>query len=349
MTAERRREIGFGLGLLLIVGLAFAALETAARWYVSAVRDRNVDWRAMRAAAGTETQADAPMRFEPNARFAGIAFNQRGFRGPQLATHAPPRTLRIAFLGDSKTFSADQAEALTLPAQTVARLRRARPDCRFDYVNMSGPGYTLPYLATLWRAEAPDLRPGLAVLLAGGPIELASAAAPARATTAPATKRLVDRSAFLTLLARELLLVAPAAALDRRDLPPAAIAAAHARLAADLAAATRGTPVLAIGYRSRLRPDQDARQRRFASRELRQSLPGLPVDAALALSEATVRAGAATAARAGWRFVDPLRSIPGDNAHFIDRTHLSARGLARLADALATDIAPRVNVDCRLR
>lgn len=356
---QRGREIAFGGGLLATVALGLGLAEALATRHVARLKRANVDWEGMMASAGATKDADEMIRFRPHARFGRIVFNDRGFRGPVLAVPAPARTVRIAFLGDSKVFGADHPEARTLAAQTTARLAAAVPSCRFDYVTLAGPGYTLGYLAQVWRDMAPAVRPDLGIVLAGSAMDLVkfhdARARPGATILPPAVEgarprpSLAAQSVFLTLVGRELALASPVAGNPRTEaLPWPALAASYRQMATPLVTATQGTPMLAIGYRSLLRGDRPAAARAHASRQLRQSIPGLSIAGAVALSDSVVGMMTGVARDAGWGFIDPIAAIPGDRAHFLDRTHFTDRGLALLAAAVAAEVAPRVTADCRI-
>ena len=363
--SDRQREVAFGLGLLVPVALLLSLAEGAARLYMSNLREAGTDWSELIKAVGIDE--GSYVRFRPNSQAGHLAFNDQGFRGPALPLPAPEGTVRIAFLGDSKVLSASLPEAATLAAQTTALLTASLPNCRFDYVTMAGPSYDMDTLATLWSTHAPTLQPDLAVVLAGSVTDLIAehdaAAWPedrlrqsrgVEPTAASQPERLTleglgERSALVSLVGRSLILASPAmTAIETSDLPWDALTAAYKEMAATLVDATSDVPVLAVGYRSRLRADQAVATRVQNSRETRAEVPGMSVEAATALNEFVPEQLRQVAADAGWVFLDPIRAIPGDDTAFMDATHFSEAGLTKLAKMLTTEIAPMVDEACKI-
>lgn len=375
--SDRQAEIAFGLGLLVPVALILGLAEGAFRLYEylrfagPGGHEVAFDWGDLIGDVGISEPVGIGegtyVRFRPNSQWGQMSFNDRGFRGPTLPVPAPTGMVRIAFLGDSKVLSVDLPEAETLAAQTTARLEALRPECRFDYVAMTGPGYEMDALAALWTAHAPTLRPDLAVVLAGTVVEMitrhdAAARPEDRVLPAQAVGSVTARDGFglarvdvaewstLVRLAQRDLTLAPSTTRDitSQDLPWDALRIAYKDMAAELVRAMPDVPVLAIGYRSRLRAGQDAASLVENSQYVRGQVPGLSVEAATTLSEFVPEQLRDVAADAGWEFIDPLAAMPSDDATFVDATHLSKTGLARLADALVAQIAPAVDEACRL-
>lgn len=346
MTRDRSREAAFGLGLLLSVGLGFAALEAGYRAFHASRSEVRVEWRALLKA--TAERGPGPARFRAGASFGEIRFNSFGFRGPEPEIPQPADLVRIAFLGDSKVLSADLPESRTLAAQTVAALSGLVPGCRFDYLTIAGPRYDFPTLAARWRESATATQPDVAVVLAGTVTRIARprAAAPEVVTW---VDRLALRSDLLRAVKRRIAYAEARLVPRPRHRPDReALSAALRRDVEILAAALGATPTLALGYRSRIRPGLPAERLARYSRELRLAMPGLTPEGAEMLTEINVAALAAAAARAGWRFADPIAEMPDDDRRFADDSHFSELGLAFLADRIAGLLAPKVRAGCRV-
>jgi hypothetical protein len=351
-ASDRGREIGFALALLVPVVLGFAGVEWLVRQRDS-MRAGRVDWGALQSTVGIMS-SDGMVRLKPNSQFDGMAMNSHGYRGPEVPVPAPQRTIRVAFIGDSKVLAADQPEAATLAARTIARLRTAVPGCRFDYVSMSGPGYTLSNLATLWHEDAPLLRPDIAVLLGGSVADLIEAPDPtelSRRKAAPKAglEAVLAQSSAISLIGRELRMLSPATPVsDAASQPLHQLAARYRAQLAPLVQAMGATPTVAIGYRSQIGDPAAPVAQLLAARHLRQSFPGLSVEKATAVSELVVAELEQQAQASGWHFIDPVAAIQHDPAYFSDRSHFSARGHVRIAQAVADQITPIIGVDCNV-
>lgn len=348
--SDRVREVQFALLLLLPAGLAIAAAEVLLRQRQARIATADIDWSEMRDAAGVRT-ADGLIRFRAGARYRAVRFNRFGLRGPDVPVPAPAGTVRIAFVGDSKLLAADQAEETTLPARTVVALARRYPGCRFDYVNVSGPGYNPAELARLWSLTAVNVKPSVAVILTGSATDLV---APQGNTHSADNAGLIRHSALLRFLRRELLMLSPVSPSSAAAAaPPHELAARYHTLLAPLRAAIGKVPAIAIAYRSRVsRPLGLGGLRLDAplleARHLRQQVPGLGLAQARTVSALVVEGMRREAAAAGWRFIDPLAAIQSDPASFIDRSHFSSAGNARLASAVTDSLARQVTPDCRI-
>lgn len=344
-ASDRTREVRFALLLLVPAALAFAAAEALVRARNTRIEAAAVDWSAMASAAATRTQGGL-MRFRPGTTYGRIRFNSLGLRGPEPAIPRPPRTIRLAFLGDSKIFAADQPEAATLPAQTIARLARIHPGCRFDYVNVSGPGYPLTALARLWQQTAPRTQPSLAILLAGSATDLVI---PPNRAAPPTYSGLLAHSALLRLARRELTMLSPVAPQSPAATEP--LAGLKARQRASLSAMAQAlgpTPTIAITYRSRRTPSTTLAAPLLDARHLRQQIPGLTLAKAQAISTLITSEMQATATTAGWHTIDPIASLQSNPRNFIDRSHFSTLGHTRLAQAVAASATQLITADCKV-
>lgn len=349
-ASDRAREIRFALLLLVPIGIGIAVGEVLVRQRNAQIETMQVDWSAMREAAARRT-SDGSLRFQPGAVYGPVRFNQIGLRGPDVPVPLPVNTVRIAFVGDSKVFAADQVEASTLPARTIALLARRYPNCRFDYLNISGPGFSPGQLAGLWTKAAAPAQPSMAVILAGSATDQL---APEGAIAVNSDEGLFRHSALLRLVRRELLMLSPVAPRGEAAVAPLPVLKAryHASLA-PLRGAVGSTPAIAIGYRSRAARDRQVAGVQFGAplfeaRHLRQQVPGLSLSRARAVMALVLTGMRDEATAAGWQFIDPLADLHTDPANFIDRSHFSPTGNARLAVAVADAAAGLTSPDCKV-
>lgn len=366
-SPERRVERRFALWLLLGVALVVALAEGVLGQRRAVVHGAAFEWSAFTDATAMAFTPDGLPMFRPGAVSGEVQFNAFGLRGPEVVMPKPERTIRIAFLGDSRVLAPEIALALTLPELTLKRLRSAHPNCRFDYLSVSGPSYHPTIVADLWTRSAGQTDPDLAILMVGSIQQMLRAydamALPQHRLLTVTPDRSLDqarqpqdegwRIADLTLVAtlrRILILSMPV--LRRRDsltLPWPALEHAYARMMTPLVTAMADTPVMAIAYRTRLRADADLSVQRRDARQLRIDVKGLSLDGALALSDFVVDQMAAFAAAQGWDYVDPLPPLAENADHFRDQFHFTEKGHVHIATALAARIGTQMTADCKLR
>lgn len=348
---DRGREVTFALALLLAL-VAGVGLEMGFRAFKAEPEEPGVDWAAMVDSIGVTDPATQRARFAPGSSFGAMQFNSFGLRGPEVPMFQPPDLVRIAFLGDSKVMSANYSEEQSFSGQVVAQLAVLVPQCRFDYVTMAGPGYTVPFIADLWAEIAPATSPDLAVMLAGTVGEMT-------AMSWSTGSRPLGRQTWLDAWLADSWLLAAAQrhlyAVSARFAPPPAaeldlvtLVKTHQSNFAPLVEVIADTPVIALGYRGRLRraqPFED--QARFAT-DLQLAMPGLSVTEAILLTEMNVAALARLTQEANWTFIDPIADIPTAESHYVDNQHFSATGLADIAARIAAVIAPQVQADCTI-
>jgi lysophospholipase L1-like esterase len=114
-------------------------------------------------------------RFKPNQVLDAhgiyrrpVRINAHGFRGPDFEDQKPPRTFRVACLGDSTTFGWSVADDETFPAQLAPLLQRACPARRVETLNLGVTGYTSCQGRVLMERSVVNWRPDL-VIFAFGP------------------------------------------------------------------------------------------------------------------------------------------------------------------------------------
>lgn len=343
---ERQTEVLFGTGTMLVVVLALIGGEVLARTY-DALRapPQGFDWFALMAQM-EPADGNAPPRFAPGTEAGGIAINALGFRGPDVPADKPEGTIRLAFLGDSKLFSAEYDEGDMIAAQVTDRLAARAPACRFDQVSIAGPAYTMDHLTQLVRSDVIALDPDLHVVLSGSMRDVLHlhAEGEARGGHVLHYPWLVQRSRFADKLFRAFHLARQErqARHDgvKSDVELATIAQAIDAPMGRLAEVTRPTPVLAIGYRGQLREGLAVETQMAHTRQLRNEMRGLGARDLARLNTLLVAAQEQSAQRLGWTFVDPIADIAPVDENFTDQSHFSRRGIAQLSDAIAGAIMP---------
>jgi lysophospholipase L1-like esterase len=357
---ERRREMGFAL-LLLVGGIfGIATAELAARSMLANRAANQMDWSAMRKAIGATPSG--PFEFRPGTSFGQIRINAQGWRGPAVAMPKPAGVIRILFVGDSKLFAAELAERDGPAELTLARLKDRHPRCQFDYVNMSGPRYTLPFLTRKMRDQMPQIQASAVVLLVGSPIDLMSEANlpnPARTDSAPAVAPLPAKSGpiakwlagsdAVNLFGKELQMISPgtqpgSAARQSMD----DLRSNYRHMLAELQQVIGSTPALSIEYRSQNDDRHGLAAQLLVGRQLRRRYPGITAEKAQAIKELVATEIQSTAAAAGWRYIDPIAAIADNQRYFLDRTHFSAAGNAHIAQAVSHEISSSITADCQM-
>lgn len=361
---DRRKEILFGLTLVLGILLVAGAGESMLRfveWRKSQGPDGSAfDWPAFREAAyvpGIVHSQITMARFIPGAEYQHVSINSLGFRGPEIAMQKPPGTIRIAFLGDSVMLGAELPEELTISGAAIGDLEEALPSCRFDYVKVSGPWYTMRMMSDVIPDEVRPLEPDMYVILLGTVKEILAEYQSRNPDAPPILIGLYEQSEpdFLARYSR-LAFRLPrifhrererrrAKRTDLRNiLPDEELQAIVRGQVADLAREIGPAPVIAIAYRQVLRAEQSQREQTRSTRNLRNITRGVGVTDILRLQEAFHNQLRKAEDEYGWRFVDPIARIPADASHyFMIAQHLKPPGTALVGRAVADALIPFIN------
>ena len=112
-----------------------------------------------------------PYRFPPSSTLpSGLATNQFGLRGPEIALAKPPTTIRVAFVGASTTIT-DHSFAFSPAERVVCWLNRYAQahgyDARFEVLNAGREGLKSEDTAAIVRDELAALDPDLAIYYEG--------------------------------------------------------------------------------------------------------------------------------------------------------------------------------------
>lgn len=338
--SERQLEMTFGAALLIIVLAVFAVGEVLARAHSALRTTAQYDWGPVFDAMETG-DGDMPITFQPNARVGNMRINALGFRGPDIPAEKPRGTVRLAFLGDSKILNAEFDEAEMFASVTARQLGAMLPACAFDHVTVAGPAYHMGEIAQLVQSDIAALQPDVYILLAGTlgeALELHAERNPGAHYQAEHWE-LARHSMLWDKLSRAFHLARQDRVTSRRaPLPDEAIAAVAASISesADaLKAAAGETPLVAIGYRGKLRSDQSHDAQMENTRTLRAVTKGLSASELARLGDHVADVLAERSARHGWTFIDPIAGIAPNEANFFDHTHLTRVGIETLSSATA--------------
>lgn len=356
MLWRNYRTIRTGLVILVLLCAAEAAVQ----------------FRAYRR-HGAAGPADASV-YQPHPRYgkrprAGLVLeaggktlriNQQGFRGPDLVAPSGEAPLRIACVGDSVVFGRYIDDDALFTAR-LAVLLEERLGREVEVINAGVPGYSLDTTFAVLREEIAPLEPDAVVVaqvvndLNGRCLEVFAPSG--SESSGPAgfdgyvgrwlgTWR--DRHVLLQSLVRKNLTpwVAPlSAGSQRRDDVPEDFARPYQRKLTELVewAKRRDLPVVLCTAWKAFGDDQAPEQQFQAASGMLLNNPYLSLRGALAAYDAFNEAVRTVAREHSVVLVDMAAVIPTEGEYFRDTVHLTARGHALAAEALAEAIAPRLD------
>jgi lysophospholipase L1-like esterase len=125
-----------------------------------------------------------------------VSLNSRGFRNAEFTDRKPPKTFRIACLGDSWTFGANVDQRDSYPQQLQALLDARHPLARFEVLNLGTLAYSSHQGLRVLEQQVLDFDPDL-VLIGFGMNDSSIPGyrdkdTPATRARPPAARRLVD-------------------------------------------------------------------------------------------------------------------------------------------------------------
>ncbi len=103
---------------------------------------------------------------ETGERFE-VTINQQGFRGRDFSPRPAPGVTRIVTLGASSTFGYFNRDDMTYPAYLERFLQEARPEAKFEVINLGIPHLASAQILALFVAEALPLEPDIVTIYAG--------------------------------------------------------------------------------------------------------------------------------------------------------------------------------------
>jgi amino acid adenylation domain-containing protein len=284
-------------------------------------------------------------RARPNTTFGAIRINGRGYRSPDIPVEKPKTTVRLAFLGGSKTYDSHvSGNAATWPHLTNEDLGRAFPGAEFDYINGALPAFNTREMIMLFREYLTEFSPDIAVILANdlnadsaylarskglhhGPHFVPSAWAKHSRGFATLEKN----AAIFARLVR--------AQFSRGKLhvsPTDLTEGFETRLEQLVRLCQRHCSVVALVTSvPRLRRTQTRLQRARGAVTNVFFMPYMSIDGILDAYDAYDGAIRRVGSRTGALVIEANDAVPGDGAHFIDSNHFSDAGSRRMAACVA--------------
>lgn len=340
LDSDRKKEIAFGAGVLGLVilfalaGEAFLRLREGAR----------VDWIAMRGAIMVEDD-DGFTRFRPDTAFGNLEINHLGLTSPEIEIPKPDGTIRLVFLGDSVVLGAALPRDARLAGQVSQAVAAALPGCTIDYVTIAGPRYGLTEITTLYAELPAHLDPDAVVLVTGGVVEMLAELEKSTGFVTGLRREAgwLERRSRLVAYAHQAYAAMAVARLDPTDdlfsrLDREAASQVYLGLLDTLAARIGPVPTVVVENRGRERDGSDDATLGKNKADLLARLDGMSIEGLrqlAALRRDTLKKGAALH---GWAHIDPLAGLPPTDAYFRDPMHLTARGVAEITPAVASQL-----------
>ncbi|MGH9554551.1 MAG: SGNH/GDSL hydrolase family protein [Terriglobales bacterium] len=101
----------------------------------------------------------------PNQTTLHIRINSRSFRSPEIPVPKPPHVIRVAFLGESNTFSTEaSSNEATWPSLLWKTLHDTWPNLEFDYINAAFPAYRVAESKRALEHRVKPLRPDVILI-----------------------------------------------------------------------------------------------------------------------------------------------------------------------------------------
>lgn len=279
-----------------------------------------------------------------------IQVNSLGFRGPEIGVPKPDGDIRLAFLGSSTTFCAENSSnEATWPDLVWQELQRSYPQLRFDYVNAGFPGYVVEESLTNLQDRVAPLHPDVIVIYeATNDLAIDTREMARRQgifSGKPETHSWLAKYSLLVNLIELNLQIKErqrkaAQGVARLEFVPAALSQGfHERLRGLVADAQKVAPVVAVAtFSVKMRRDQPpAEQLKNASSSL-YYMPYMSIKGLLDGFDEYNRVIRQVAQETGAILIDGENEIPGDDAHFNDSVHFKDPGSAVMARRVAATL-----------
>jgi lysophospholipase L1-like esterase len=284
----------------------------------------------------------------PGYKSGPIAINSLGFRGPDIPAQKPAGTVRLAFLGGSTTYCAENSSNEAVWAHLVTqRLQAEYPDVNFDYVNGGVPGYTTSASLRNFVNRIAQLDPDIVVIyhatndLSKFGFELAKQQGIVEERPDQGRFWLSDYSLLVHLaeLNLKILLRQGAAAATTGKLPidnNALSLPFRESLEALVTAVTERAPVVALAtFATQYRSDQDRETQLAAASTSLYYMPYMSLDGLLQGFAAYNSVIRDVAQLRQVLLLEAAQEIPGDAVHFHDSVHFTDAGSRRMAELVA--------------
>jgi len=348
ILTTRGKEIATGLVILglvfggLGVGEAALRLMNLAKFGVAGTVEKSAKYH-IDPASGLR----AP---RPGTVHGKAAISSLGFRSPEIAVPEPAGTVRLAFLGASTVFDANNGGAIedSWPHRAVERLRARFPACTFDYVNAGVPGFGTPQVATYLEKNVARHAIDVVLVMASDFDSDATALAAARGmeTNLEADRPWLARHSILfanLMKNADVLRLQRAAfsAVGHLEYDALALSAAfRERLAALVDLGHRvADGVVLMSPANKLDGGQTPEEQLAAANTALYYMPFMSVPGLVEGQAAYRQAIAEVATATGAAHVAAAESVPKDDAHYVDSAHFTVAGSEAMGEAVAAELA----------
>jgi hypothetical protein len=339
----RRKVLFAGISLLLMLILGEGAVRLRAWMKYGAVGAAILDEMTVLDPA-SRLRVPRP-GYRSTGRNTSISINSLGFRGDDITPAKPPRTVRIACVGASTTFSADVSnDNATWPARLQETLQREYPDVTIQVINAGVPGFVITESAQNIRTRVLPLDPDLVIYYeANNDIALDTRTLAVSQGLVDVSKgRLVEANRWLT---RHSLLVdlveKNAMILSVTDQPAGKVTSLPkdlpSRFIGELSGIedelrSRNIPLLLSTFVVKYRRDQP-RETQLANANLAFFyMPWMTIDSMLDAIDEYNAAIVEFGRSHDVPVVDDRTFIPADSQHFVDWAHMTDAGCLRMAE-----------------
>jgi hypothetical protein len=339
----RRKVLFAGISLLLMLILGEGAVRLRAWMKYGAVGAAILDEMTVLDPA-SKLRVPRP-GYRSTGRNTSISINSLGFRGEDITPAKPPRTVRIACVGASTTFSADVSnDNATWPARLQETLQREYPDVTIQVINAGVPGFVITESAQNIRTRVLPLDPDLVIYYeANNDIALDTRTLAVSQGLVDVSKgRLVEANRWLT---RHSLLVdlveKNAMILSVTDQPAGKVTSLPkdlpSRFIGELSGIedelrSRNIPLLLSTFVVKYRRDQP-RETQLANANLAFFyMPWMTIDSMLDAIDEYNAAIVEFGRSHNVPVVDDRTFIPADSQHFVDWAHMTDAGCLRMAE-----------------
>jgi acyl-coenzyme A synthetase/AMP-(fatty) acid ligase/acyl carrier protein len=284
----------------------------------------------------------------PRMRLGRVETNGLGFRGPEISAAKPDKTLRLAFLGDSRTYDGFVDNEAAWPHRAWVELKLKFPGLPLDYVNAALPGYNTRQITVLFQEYVATLSPDVVVIRAGDMnVDTAYLARKAGIYSGVhhRASRLARRSPLWAKVEMNAVILWRLAQAERPEgklvFEPRQISRGfEERLErlVRLCQSRTALVVLTLGA-GRLRREGSRWHRLLAAQTSVFYMPYLTISGLLDAQEEYHRAHRRVAERTGAILLDLEDVVPGDGKHFIDSNHYREAGSERFGLAFSRALA----------
>lgn len=289
-----------------------------------------------------------------------IRINSLGFRGPELLEPKPADDIRLAFLGASTNFCAENSSnAATWPDLVWRSFQQSEPGAKWDYINAGVPGYSVEDSLKDFNVRVAPLHPDVVVIyhatndLSVDTRELARQkslfSGKAETHSWLAKYSVLVRLIELNLQIRQRQQRAQAGAARLEYDPVALSQGFHQRLRELVRAAQQVSPVVAVAtFSIKMRRDQSPQQQLRNANSSLYYMPYMSVKGLLDGFDQYNVVIREVARETGAILIEGENEIPGDDAHFNDSVHFTDAGSAVMAHRIEAGLsaAPRFRQLC---